>query len=139
MDNLKQLEAIASELIRAFDVSEPPVPVEQILQNPKPTMWEEVNVNQLTGSFLSVRDRFSPRMSMTRLLARHVIMSDWGRERNLPELINHDETLIRDFARMLIMPSSLLAAMTSRNPVTVSVNFEVPEDDAEARLKQWSS
>jgi hypothetical protein len=136
-DDLKRLEAIAGELLKAFDVKAPPVPVESMLQKPPPGMWGEINVSQLTGSFLSVRDPYSPRMSMARLLARHVINCEWGRERGLPDLIKSEED-VRTFSRMLVMPKTMIEAMTTgaRNPVAMSMNFEVPEDDAQGRLIQ---
>lgn len=139
-DDLKRLEAVASELMKAFDVKATPVPVESILQKPLPGMWGEINVSQLTGSFLSVRDPYSPRMSMARLLARHVINCEWGRERDLLSIVKSEDDL-RTFARMLIMPKELIETMTTgaRNPVAMSMNFEVPEDDAQGRLIQLAA
>ena len=138
MDELNKLESIASELLKIFGVEKPPVPIEAILQNPKEGMWEEVNVSQLTGSFLSIKDRFSPRMSLARLLARHLVMCDWGEERGVADLINRDEERMRAFARMLIMPRDMIKSLNAgmRNPVAISLQFEVPEEDAELRLEQ---
>lgn len=139
-DQLKQLELVASELVKAFDVKAAPVPVESMLQKPLPGMWGEINVSQLTGSFLSIRDPYSPRISMARLLARHVINSDWGTQRKLAEVIGNDED-VRAFARMLIMPKELVESLASgaRNPVAMSMIFEVPEEDAQKRLMQMTS
>jgi hypothetical protein len=138
VDELTQLEAIASELIKLYEIEKPPVPIETILQNPKDGMWEEVNVSQLTGSFMSIRDRFSPRMSLARLLARHLMMCDWGEERKVADLINRDEERMRAFAQMLIMPREMIQSLVQgmRNPVAISLQFEVPEEDAELRLEQ---
>jgi hypothetical protein len=138
VDELKQLDAIASELIKIYGIEKPPIPIEAILQNPKEGMWEEVNVSQLTGSFLSLKDRFSPRMSLARLLARHLLMSEWGEERHIVDLINRDDERMRAFARMLVMPQELIQALSAgmRNPVAISLQFEVPEEEAEARLSE---
>jgi hypothetical protein len=138
MDAYKRLEAITNEVMDAFDVHAPPVPVETMLQQPPESMWETVDVNQLSGTFLSIKDRFSPRMSLARLLARHIAKSAWGQARGVPELIGQDEDTIRAFARMLVMPEEMVSSMTSsaRNPTVMSLEFEVPEDDARQRLAE---
>lgn len=136
-DELKQLEKIATELIHLFDIHTPPVPIESMLQNPKEHMWETVDINQLSGSFLSIKEHFSPRMSLARLLVRHVASSPWGRERGLMRLLKSEE-LVRSFARMLIMPHEMVSALSqgARNPTTMSMHFEVPEEDARLRLQE---
>jgi hypothetical protein len=136
MDDRKALETIAEELIAAFEITAPPVPVETMLQKPKENMWNKVDVNQLSGTFLSIRDMYSPRMSLARLLARHVASSEWGKARNLTQILIRDEELIKAFARMIVMPAAMVSALSSgaRNPSAMSMHFEVPEDDARARL-----
>ncbi|MDX1995698.1 MAG: hypothetical protein SF029_25165 [bacterium] len=141
MSELKQLEAIATALINMYEITAPPVPVETILQQPKDGMWEQVDLNQMSGTFLSVKDLYSPRMSLARLLARHVSNSYWGEERGLPDLIHNDEQKLRSFARMLIMPADLIEALSTaaRNPTAMSLQFEVPEEDAKLRLSEFAS
>lgn len=129
------LEAIATEVIETFEIQAPPVPIESMLQHPLPGMWEEVDITKLSGGFLSIKDTYSPRMSLTRLLARHIVSSEWGRARHMHEMIKTDSS-IHAFARMLIMPLSMVRALSksARNPTTMSLHFEVPEDDARQRL-----
>ena len=100
-------------------------------------MWDGVDISQLSGSFLSIKERYSPRMSLARLLVRHVASSEWGRDRNLFELLKDADNL-QAFARMLIMPASMVMSMSmdARNPATMSLHFEVPEDDARVRLDE---
>lgn len=131
----QQLEAIANEVMEAFEVYAPPVPIELMLQKPRPDMWTEVDVTQLSGSFLSVKDRYSPRMSLARLLARHIASSEWGHSRNLFTILQEGDNL-QAFARMLIMPEDMLSGLTSSNRTTAYVvsHFEVPQDDASQRL-----
>ena len=138
MDELQHLEKIAQELIEAFEIQTPPVPIESMLQHPKEGMWEEVNVNQLSGTFLSLKDKYSPRMSMARLLARHVASCDWGRSRDVMEILRKNEDYIRAFARMIVMPEEMVKELSSgaRNPVAMSMQFEVPEEDARSRLHE---
>lgn len=136
----KQLEPIAEELARAFGVEAPPIPLETMLQKPRDKMWKEVDITQLSGSFLSISDRYAPRMSLARMLARHVTSSQWGRERGLPDLIA-DQDQIHTFARMLVMPRAMIESLNkaSRNPTTMSMQFEVPEEDARLRLQELNA
>lgn len=136
MDNLQRLEEIAHELMDVFEVHAPPVPIESMLQHPKQGMWEEVDVNQLSGTFLSIKDQYSPRMSLARLLARHIATSQWGKDRGILDIIKKDEDVLRAFARMIVMPSVMVKGLTasSRNPMSLSTEFEAPEDDARQRL-----
>jgi hypothetical protein len=134
---IKQLEAAAAELVATFEVQSPPIPIESMLQHPKGDMWEEVDISQLSGTFLSIKDHYSPRMSLARLLARHVITSSWATARSIPNILN-DEALVRAFARMLIMPAEMVKALSSgaRNPTAMSMHFEVPEEDARLRIQE---
>lgn len=136
--NIKHLEAVAVELLELYEVDKPPIPIESMLRNPKNEMWKKVDINQISGTFLSVKDQFSPRMSLARLLVRHVANSDWGKERNLPQLFIENEDLLRAFTRMLIMPAPMIEALSAgaRNPIAMSLKFEVPEDDARIRLSE---
>ena len=137
MSHLDKLEAIAAELIAEFDVNYAPVPIETILQNPKDDMWDKVDITQLSGSFLSLKDPYSPRMSIARLLARHAASCPWGRERDLFTLLREGDNL-KPFARMLVMPKPLVEKVSTaaRNPTTMSLQFEVPEDDIRIRLDE---
>jgi hypothetical protein len=131
----RELENIAKEICDTFDVFAPPVPVEIMLQKPRDNMWAELDPMQLSGSFLSIKDRYSPRMSLARMLVRHIATSDWGQEHHLHTLLGDTETL-NMFARMLLMPEDMVIGLTSssRNPKTMSIHFEVPEDEARQRL-----
>ena len=140
MVDFDQLEKIASELIHTFEIEDPPVPIEIMLQRPKPDMWEEVNIADLSVGFLKTGGHYSPRMSLTRLLARHIIKSDWGDNRGLPAIMKQGKAdeVVNAFGRMLIMPQEMVKALSegARTPITMSMHFEVPEEDAVLRLKE---
>ncbi len=135
MDYRAQLEDLTTRILEMFEVYAPPVPIELMLQKPLPGLWEQIDITQLSGSFLSVKERFSPRMSLARLLARHIAVSEWGQQQGLSTLLQ-DADAIQAFARMLIMPREMLLGLTasSRNPAYVATHFEVPQDDASQRL-----
>lgn len=140
MVDFDQLEKIASELIRTFEIEDPPVPIEIMLQRPKPDMWEEVNIADLSVGFLKTGGHYSPRMSLARLLARHIIKSDWGDTRGLPVIMKRgkNDEVVNAFGRMLIMPYEMVKALSegARTPITMSMHFEVPEEDALLRLNE---
>lgn len=137
MDDMARLEAAADELVAQFEVKQPPVPIEIMLARPGPDMWEEVDITQLSGTFLSIKDPYRPRMSFARMLARHVAKSPWGEKHHVKAILDHGgEEAISVFARMMIMPRGMVDALNnaSRNPTAMSMRFEVPEDDARQRL-----
>lgn len=138
MIDTNQLEAIATELIHTFEITSPPVPIEIMLQRPKADMWDEVDITELSVGFLKTGGHFSPRMSLARLLARHIVQSDWGEARGLGDLLkgDRDQERLKAFARMLIMPAEMVRALSSgaRTAITLSMHFEVPEEDARQRL-----
>lgn len=129
----QHLEKVTKEICDIFEVYAPPMPVETMLSQPPEDLWEEIDVAQLSGSFLSLKEKYSPRMSLARLLARHIANSDWGQERNLGEL---NDGGVKAFARILLMPSDMIEGLTSnaRNPRSISHQFEAPESEAEQRL-----
>ena len=130
------IEAAINDLIDAFDVTEPPIPVEIMLQRPKVGMWKEVNLSELSTAFINVKQRYSPRMSVARLLARCAVRCEWGEQRKLPLVASTDDGL-RALARAILMPRSMLDRLPAagRTPIAISLRFEVPEDDARQRLQ----
>lgn len=134
---MELMETATAELIMAFDVTAPPVPAEIMLQRPKLGMWQQVNLSELSATFINVRQRYSPRMSIARLLVRYMCRSAWGTKYQLAQF-QTDEDAIHVFARVLLMPGAMIAALndSSRNPVMISNRFEVPEDDAQLRLTE---
>lgn len=139
-ERVQRLEKVAAEVMRLFHVKAPPVPLESMLQQPPGDLWERIDLSQLTGNFWSIKDPYAPRMSLARLLARHLVSSPWGQEQQLPDLIKTEQD-VRAFARMLVMPVEMLQALSSgaRTAVAVSMNFEVPEEDAQKRLIEFAA
>ncbi len=133
----QHLETITDDLIRRYEIQTPPVPIESMLQQPLPDLWEELDISQLSSSFINVSDYYSPRMSLARMLARHVVNSEWGEARGLDAIANDDD-MMRAFARMLMMPGSLITVLSAsaRTPEWISAHFEVPVDDALLRLQE---
>lgn len=135
MTALPPLEIIVCELLETFDVKAPPIPIESMLQHPRPDMWYEVDPRNISLGFLNARGQYAPRMSLARLLARELTLSEWGSLRRVPEMVQQD-TQIQALARMLIMPAPMVQALSdgARTPAALSQHFEVPEEDARLRL-----
>ncbi len=140
MSDLKQLEAVVTELMTLFDVQEPPIPLDNMLQTARDDMWKQVDVSQLSGTFLRFDNPYAPRMSLARMLARHLVKSAWGQQHGLPALIKSDEDddRLHRFARMIVMPYEMVSQLTnaSRTPTAMSIRFEVPEEEARKRLEE---
>jgi hypothetical protein len=137
MTDVKKFEAAVRELNQIYGVTDPPIPIERMLQHPRADMWNDVDMNDFSSTFLNVSTQFAPRMSLARFLARHIARSPWGLKRGLTEL-DGDEELIHYFARMLVMPVDMVMEINaaSRTPQLISLHFEVPEEDAKTRLKE---
>lgn len=131
-----ELEAAADALIVEFGVTSPPVPIDTIMMTPKPGMWPKIDLGQLTLSFTSRGDRFAPQISIARLVVRQVVHTEWGIQHKLPDLVGYEPDRIADYARMVLMPWSLIEKLPERdrNPIGIAMAFMVPEDDAELRL-----
>jgi hypothetical protein len=137
VNDQQSLERIANEVMETFNISIPPIPIESMLQHPRADMWEDLDISQLSGSFLRVTEHYSPRMSLARLLARQLANSPWGQTRGLLAQISDEPTLHR-FARMIVMPAPMVLELnpTARTPSLLSAHFEVPEEDARLRLEE---
>lgn len=136
-ETLALFERAVADLLSAFDVERPPVPLELMLQRPRPNMWREVNLSELSLSFISIEQPFSPRMSIARLLARHMCRCEWGAERGLAPYAEDNEAL-RALARAIVMPRSMLEEIpvVQRTPRFISTRFETPEKDVALRLSE---
>jgi hypothetical protein len=134
---LLTMDSVVEEILQAYDVDRPPIPVELMLQRPRADTWAEIDLTEMSVSFLSLADRYAPRMSAVRLLARNIIRSEWGKERGLGSLAT-ESNLINMFARAIIMPRSLMEN-EALNQTTLSLRFEVPEEDAQERLKDLNN
>jgi hypothetical protein len=136
-ETLALFERAVADLLSAFDVERPPVPLELMLQRPRPNMWREVNLSELSLSFISIEQPFSPRMSVARLLARHMCRCEWGAERGLAPYAEDSEAL-RALARAIVMPRAMLEEIpaTQRTLHFISTRFETPEKDVALRLSE---
>lgn len=137
MSDLHKLDLVVKELLTLYSISAPPIPIESMLQHPHPNMWNEVDLKDLSSSFLNISTPFSPRISLARFLAKTIAKSPWGEERGLPEIVHDDQSIYR-FARAIIMPAEMVLEINddARTADLISLHFEVPLDDARLRLEE---
>ncbi len=135
-----RLEAVVEELLTIYEVFAPPIPVEMILQTPRDGMWEELDITQISGSFLQVGVGYSVRMPIARVLARHITRSEWGISRGVNAAVT-DEPTLHAFARILVMPAHMVMELKedARTPDLLAAHFEIPVDDARMRLQDLSA
>jgi hypothetical protein len=133
----EQIEIATNEIMALFDVDQPPVPIELMLERPREGLWTRADLAELTSSFLVMTDRFSPRMSVARLLARHIARCDWGKEHGLLPIYS-SKSLTNNFARALMMPQPMLedALQSGQSRKAIINRFEVPEEDFKLRLNE---
>jgi len=129
------IDPVVNEVLSIFDVTRAPVPVELMLQRPREETWPPVDIAEMSVSFLNLHDRYAPRMSAVRLLARNIARCEWGQQRGL-KILFEDFEYINLFARAIIMPRKLLDLVSDDDfdRMTLSTRFEMPEEDAQARL-----
>ncbi|MFQ3537180.1 MAG: hypothetical protein SNJ58_15065 [Aggregatilineales bacterium] len=136
-ETLAVFEQAVRALLSAFDVDQPPVPLELILQRPRPNMWRQVNLSELSLSFIDTQQPFGPRMSVARLLARHICRCPWGVEHGLAAYAE-DQEAVHALARAIVMPRAMLEEMppAQRTLSAISARFEMPERDVCLRLAE---
>lgn len=134
-DFLEKAELAVEEILAAFDVDRLPIPVEVMLQRPREELWPYVDLSEMSASFLHLNHRYAPRMTVVRLLAKHIARSEWGFEHGLEVAYSFDDG-INQLSRALIMPKRFIDDFPDLDDIPlVSVQFEVPEDDVVSRLQ----
>lgn len=129
------LEAIITELLDGYSIQQAPVPIEAILQQPMPDMWEQVDLAELSGTFFALNDPYGPRLALARLLVRLLAGSAWGARRGMAGIEMQPSTVYR-VARALLMPRAMVTEMPAAalNPATISALYQAPLAEAEQRL-----
>lgn len=133
--HLRNIERAVDAMLALYAIDAPPIPVEMMLQSPKPNTWEKADVNQLSNSSNLRHSRHALRLSVARLLAREAARSAWGATWGLDEIAINAEAL-RKLARAIIMPRTMIEAISLdvRTAQVLGMRFRVPDEDAQLRL-----
>jgi hypothetical protein len=131
------VEQVATELMADYEIRLPAVPLEAILQDPRPTMWRAVNLHDLRPGFHAIQVPFGTRMVLAQLLARLLIDSAWGEQRGLAPM-RGQPTAVHALGRAILMPRVMLMRLPAEalQPPMVSRLYEAPLSEAADRLAE---
>ncbi|MBL8147252.1 MAG: hypothetical protein JNL34_12785 [Anaerolineae bacterium] len=131
------VNAVAEQLLAAYGIYSPPVPIEAILQRPQPDMWDTIDLSELSGTFFAAGDPYRPRLALTHLLVRLLTGTEWGAQRGLNGL-NSSREQVESLARAILMPRAWLARLpaTSLTAAAISPIYQVPAAEVVIRLRE---
>jgi hypothetical protein len=130
-----RINRLVNALLERYQVTEPPVPIEHMLNNPLAGLWEAQSdqISFIMGHGLY---RYAPRLAEARLLYRLLSDSPATRDSGLDAPWPVSRRAIKYFARCLLMPEDWIRALpqSDRTPDAVSEIFQVTTYDAIIRL-----
>ncbi len=132
----QRLDALALRILEIYNLSEPPVPIETILQHPpKELLPAAVDITDLSLVFGIGEHRYEYRVAVARLLYRELCRYKDEHNESLP----YTNEAARYFAAALLVPAEW-ALKYIRRPLTnlqqISEAFQVPEYMMASRLAQ---
>jgi hypothetical protein len=132
-----RINRLVNALLERYQVTGPPVPIEQMLKQPLDGLWE-AQTDQISFIMGHGLYRFAPRLAEARLLYRLLSDSPTAREGGLDAPWPVSRRAIKYFARCLLMPEAWIRALPQpdRTPDAVSETFQVTSYDALIRLAE---
>jgi hypothetical protein len=136
-DTRARINRLVNALLERYQVSEPPVPIEQMLKYPLDGLWEP-HPSQISFILGHGLYRYAPRLAEARLLYRMLSDSPTARDGGLDAPWPVSRRAIKYFARSLLMPEDWIRALPQpdRTPDAVSEIFQVTSYDAIIRLAE---
>jgi hypothetical protein len=132
-----RINRLVNALLERYQVTEPPVPVDHMLNHPLDGLWEAQpeNISFILGHGIY---RYAPRLAEARLLYRMLSNSPAARDEGLDAPWPATRRAIKYFARCLLMPEEWIRALPQpdRTPDAVSEIFQVTSYDAIIRLAE---
>lgn len=132
----QRLDALASEILDIYSLSEPPVPIETIMQHPpRKLLPAAVDITDLSLVFGISEHRYEYRVAVARLLYRELCRYKDEHNESLP--YNNDAA--RYFAAVLLIPAEWALRYIRRpliNLQQISEAFQVPDYMMASRLAQ---
>jgi len=137
LDTRARIHLLAQRLLDHYQITAPPVPIDDLLRNPILNLWESnpEKVSAIIGHGLY---RYAPRLAEARLLYRYISDSDAARAAGFDAPWPAARREVKYFARCLLMPEDWIRAMpdADRTPDTISEQFQVTPFDALIRLAE---
>jgi hypothetical protein len=132
-----RITQLVATLLQRYDVQQPPVPIERLLQEPIDSLWEPhpSQVSFIVGHGLY---QYAPRMAEARLLYRLLSDSPEAHRAGLDAPWPASRRTIKYFARCLLMPEEWIRNLTEadRTPDAICERFQVTSYDAIVRLAE---
>jgi hypothetical protein len=129
------LTALAEILLRHYNVTQPPVPIERMMNEPPPGLGkldpDRISVVMEHGLF-----SYAPRLAMARLLCREIARSS-AAQASLGvdiSLLTYDD--VKFFARCLLMPQQWMQSLSEQRLSVehISHYLQAPSDAVVTRL-----
>jgi hypothetical protein len=132
------LARLAEALLRYYDVTHPPVPVERMLREP-PVGLSGVDLDQLSLVMEHGLYHYAPRLAMARLLCREIAHSAPAMkalETSVSPSISYAD--MKFFARCLLMPPGWVKTLSQQglSVEQISTYLQVPTDTVITRLAE---
>ena len=133
----QQIDLLVQSLLDRYDVKEPPVPIEKMVNEPELGLWD-ADPTELSSTIGHGLYRFEPRMAQARLLYRAICDSESAHDQGLNVPWPPSRHEIKYFSRSLLMPEKWMRAVpdSKRVPDSLSVLFRVPSFDVVTRLAE---
>lgn len=132
---IQRLDALAQKILDTYNLNQPPVPIEMILQHPPKELLPAVDITDLSLVFGIGEHRYEYRVAIARLLYRELC-----RHKNeLQETLPCTNDAARYFAAALLIPAEWALKYIRRplvNLQQISETFQVPEYMMASRLAQ---
>lgn len=111
MDTEKETEAIradlvylANALLQYYSVTQPPTPIEQMLEEP-PVGLRKLDLDKISDTMEHGLYNYAPRLAMAHLLCREIAHSEISKKRFDVDVSAATHADVKFFARCLMMPS----------------------------------
>lgn len=130
-----QIEKLANDLLARYQVTAPPVPIENILRDPLLDLWD-IDPSQMSSSFGHGIFRYAPRLAQARLLFRAIADSQAARAAGLNAPGPSSSREVKYFARCLLLPENWIKQLPANelSVEAISEKFQVPPFDVIVRL-----
>ena len=129
--------AVAEQLLAAYEIHSPPVPIEAILQRPQPDMWDRIDLSALSSTFFAAGGPYRLRLALANLLAGLLTSTEWGAQRGLNGLNSNKEEM-ESLARAILMPRAWLARLPAASLTVAAISpiYQVPAAEVAIRLRE---
>jgi hypothetical protein len=135
--NRPALASLAQRLREHYGVTEPPVPIERMLQEPPPGLGK-LDLDQISSVMEHGLFNHAPRLAMARLLCREIARSEAARASLGIEVTIKTYAEIKYFARCLLIPPDWIQQLSEQglSVEQISTYLQAPSYAVVTRLAE---